>query len=124
MANIAQMVNVLQAVILTDGEKMILTPTYHVFDLYKRHQDASLLDSSLQCGKAGTGDNAVAQLSHTASLGKDGKLTLTLANVSASEEAKVACTILGAKVKNISARILTGSTEREKHVRQTGRRKG
>ena len=111
MANIAQMVNVLQAVILTDGEKMVLTPTYHVFDLYKRHQDASLLDSSLQCGKAGTGDNAVAQLSHTASLGKDGKLTLTLANVSASKEAKVACTILGAKVKSISARILTGSAD-------------
>lgn len=45
MANIAQMVNVLQAMILTEGEKMIKTPTYHVFDLYQNHQDAQLVDS-------------------------------------------------------------------------------
>lgn len=44
MANIAQMVNVLQSMILTDNEKMVLTPTYHVFDLYKNHHDATLLD--------------------------------------------------------------------------------
>ncbi|WP_306766703.1 alpha-L-arabinofuranosidase C-terminal domain-containing protein, partial [Staphylococcus hominis] len=43
MANIAQIVNVLQSVILTEGEKMILTPTYHVFDMYKVHQDAERL---------------------------------------------------------------------------------
>jgi len=43
MANIAQLVNVLQAVILTEGDKMLLTPTYHVFNMYKVHQDADLL---------------------------------------------------------------------------------
>lgn len=47
MANIAQMVNVLQSVILTEGEKMVLTPTYHVFHMYKYHQDAELLESSI-----------------------------------------------------------------------------
>ena len=45
MANIAQMVNVLQAMILTEGAEMIKTPTYHVFDLYKNHQDATLVDA-------------------------------------------------------------------------------
>jgi alpha-N-arabinofuranosidase len=45
MANIAQMVNVLQAMLLTEGDKMIKTPTYHVFDLYKHHQDAELIDT-------------------------------------------------------------------------------
>ena len=44
MANIAQTVNVLQAVVLTEGEKMALTPTYHVFDMFKVHQDADALD--------------------------------------------------------------------------------
>ena len=48
MANIAQLVNVLQSVILTEGEKMVLTPTYHVFDLYKHHHDATLLNSHLE----------------------------------------------------------------------------
>ena len=48
VANIAQLVNVLQSVILTEGEKMVLTPTYHVFDLYKHHHDATLLNSHLE----------------------------------------------------------------------------
>ena len=43
MANIAQTINVLQAMVLTRGEELVLTPTYHVFDLYKVHQDALLL---------------------------------------------------------------------------------
>ena len=53
MANIAQMVNVLQAVILTEGEKMIKTPTYHVFYMYKHHQDAELLDSFVETEQIG-----------------------------------------------------------------------
>ena len=53
MANIAQLVNVLQSVILTEGEKMVLTPTYHVFDLYKHHHDATLLNSHLETEEIG-----------------------------------------------------------------------
>ena len=56
MANLAQMVNVLQAVILTEGEKLVLTPTYHVFDLYKHHQDAVLLGSYAETGFVGVED--------------------------------------------------------------------
>ena len=48
MANIAQMVNVLQAIILTEGEKMIKTPTYHVFDMYKEHMEANLVYSNIE----------------------------------------------------------------------------
>ena len=55
MANIAQLCNVLQAVVLTEGDKMVLTPTYHVFDLYKDHQDATLLGAFVEEGQAGEG---------------------------------------------------------------------
>jgi len=48
VANIAQTINVLQAMILTEGGKMLLTPTYHVFEMYKVHQDATLLPTSVQ----------------------------------------------------------------------------
>ena len=51
MANLAQTINVLQSVILTEGEKMLLTPTYHVFDMYKVHQDADLLPLMMDCGE-------------------------------------------------------------------------
>lgn len=49
MTNIAQMVNVLQAMILTEGPRMVLTPTYHVFEMFKVHQDAELLDFNVCC---------------------------------------------------------------------------
>lgn len=75
MANIAQMVNVLQAVILTDGAKMICTPTYHVFDLYKAHHDANYLPSAITCGEC----SGVKQLTATTSE-KEGVITLTATN--------------------------------------------
>lgn len=70
MANIAQMVNVLQAMILTEGDKMIKTPTYHVFDLYQNHQDAQLVDSF--------GDESE-HVTYTISQ-KDGQVSLSLCN--------------------------------------------
>lgn len=50
MANLAQTVNVLQALILTNGAAFILTPTYHIFDLYQVHQDATLLETTIANG--------------------------------------------------------------------------
>jgi alpha-N-arabinofuranosidase len=109
MANIAQIANVLQSVILTKGDKMILTPTYHVFDLYKGHQDATLVSSFLQTEQTGTGDFRVPQISRSVSIGDDGRLTITLANLSATEAAPVECTFLGGKPSSVSARILSGA---------------
>jgi len=108
MANIAQMVNVLQALILTDGEKMLLTPTYHVFDLYKEHQEGTLIESYAETTSAGTEDAPVPDL-HVSASEKDGKIHITLANLSSRESRKVTMELLGAKIDNISARILTDS---------------
>ena len=108
MANIAQMVNVLQAMILTKGEKMLLTPTYHVFDLYQRHQGAKLADSMLTTEMAGEGELRVPALSESATVGKDGSLTITIANVCAGKSCSLECTIPDYKLKSVRARILTG----------------
>ncbi|MGN1188361.1 MAG: alpha-N-arabinofuranosidase, partial [Lachnospiraceae bacterium] len=78
MANIAQMVNVLQSVLLTEGDKMIKTPTYHVFNMYKYHQDAELLDSFIQTEKIGLEEQyMVPNLNESVSLGKDGRIHIT-----------------------------------------------
>lgn len=79
MANIAQMVNVLQAMLLTEGEKMIKTPTYHVFDLYKHHQDAELID---------TYGEAQENIDYTASK-KDGQLAISICNYNIKESRTV-----------------------------------
>ena len=106
MANIAQTVNVLQAVILTEGDKMVLTPTYHVFDMYKAHHEATLLGTHISCESVGMDENMVSQLSATASE-KDGVITLTVTNTSADESTEAQIELLGTEAANVSARILT-----------------
>ena len=105
MANIAQMVNVLQAMILTKGEKMILTPTYHAFDLYKAHQDARHIDTCVLADKTGMNQWQTGQLSASASE-KDGRFTLTMSNLSA--EKPISVSVEGIKVKEATGKILSG----------------
>lgn len=82
MTNIAQIVNVLQSMILTNGPKMLLTPTYHVFEMYKVHQDATYLPMDLMCDRAKVkGDREIPMLSASASRDVNGKIHITLANV-------------------------------------------
>lgn len=74
MANIAQTINVLQAVILTEGSKIILTLTYHAFNMYKIHQDAELIDLDVETPNYTYGDDKIPQVSATASMDKNGKI--------------------------------------------------
>jgi alpha-N-arabinofuranosidase len=108
MANLAQTVNVLQSVILTKDDKMLLTPTYHVFDLYKGHMDATLLDSYVESVVIGTDTAPVPHLDATASQDENGKIHITISNLSADEAKEIDCIIAGKKDVNPSARILTG----------------
>lgn len=81
LACIAQMVNVLQSVLLTEGAKMIKTPTYHVFKMYRHHQGAALLDSELTgSGTVGTGKNELPKVFESVSEDSEGTITITLTN--------------------------------------------
>ena len=104
MANIAQTVNVLQAVILTEGEKMVLTPTYHVFDLFKVHQDATLVDSYIET--SAIGKEKIPNLSASVSESESG-LHITIANFSLTDSYPIDCDIVGMKAKAVDAEILT-----------------
>ncbi len=108
MANLAQTVNVLQAVILTQGNKMVLTPTYHVFDLYKEHQGNTLLGSNITTGTVGPDGNNVPTIHHSASVSADGVITVTLCNLSAENSETVHATIADLPFAKIAGRIVTG----------------
>ena len=108
MANIAQMVNVLQAVILTEGDKMVLTPTYHVFDLYKNHHDATLLSTYAETECVGTEEDKVQNITVSSSVDANGVVHITAANLSATEDCPVELTLLGKCGGKASGRILTG----------------
>ena len=109
MACLAQMVNVLQAVILTEGEKMIKTPTYYVMHMYRHHQDADLLESRLVGGKAvGICEAAVPMITESVSE-KDGVITVTLGNLSATEAEKVQLKLKGRGYRVIEAKMVAGA---------------
>ncbi|WP_309090616.1 alpha-N-arabinofuranosidase [Domibacillus sp.] len=95
MTNIAQTVNVLQAMVLTDNEKMLLTPTYHVFDMYKEHQGAQLLDVSVDSGTYEMEGDVLPQVSATASKNADGVIHLSLYNIDHQHPASVSIDIRG-----------------------------
>jgi alpha-N-arabinofuranosidase len=107
MANIAQTVNVLQAVILTDKEKMILTPTYYVFEMYKTHQGATLIPVELSAPEYRHEQSAVPALHASASRDKAGKLHLSIVNLDPNRPGLVSTKIVGASAKNITGRVLT-----------------
>lgn len=106
MANLAQAVNVLQSLVLTEGEKMVLTPTYHVFDLFKSHQGGEAVYCFAENTDAGT-ESKIPMISCSASV-KDGKLTFTAANCSLDEEAEINCEILGIDVSSAEGKIVSG----------------
>jgi len=108
-ANIAQMVNVLQAVILTDGSKMVLTPTYHVFRMFSVHQNARLLNFDLNCEDYVFGEKSIPAISASASLSEDGKVHLSLANLNPGKQVSVTCPLIGEAYKKVTGEILTAS---------------
>lgn len=109
MANIAQLVNVLQAVILTEGEKMLLTPTYHVFNMYKYHQEAELLDSFLETENIGIEkEYQVPNLNESVSVDKDGRIHITINNLSVEKAYEVEGILAETEIKGVKGTILTG----------------
>jgi alpha-L-arabinofuranosidase len=109
MANIAQMVNVLQAVILTDGEKMILTPTYYVLNMYKVHQNAELLMLELDCPEYTYSGDGIPQLSASASMDHEGRIHISLCNLSPNNSIDLKCELRGSTVSKVTGKILTSS---------------
>ncbi|KGO94405.1 alpha-N-arabinofuranosidase [Flavobacterium subsaxonicum] len=105
MANLAQTVNVLQAVILTKGDKMILTPTYHVMHLYKVHQDAKLIPLKVASPEYKFGNKTLPAISASASA-KDGKTHVSLVNIHSTEKITVEINVDALKLKNITAQIV------------------
>lgn len=107
MANIAQMINVLQAMILTDKEKMLLTPTYHVFEMFKVHQDATSLPVDLTSPDYVVGQEKLPAISVSASKSKAGKVHVSFSNANPNAAITVSCRLAGIAPASVAGRVLT-----------------
>ena len=107
MANLAQTVNVLQAVILTEGEKMLLTPTYHVMKMYNVHQDAQLLPLNFESPFYEYNGEKLQALSASASKDNNGRVHISLVNIDARNENDIEFSFKHLGVKTFTATILS-----------------
>ena len=108
MANIAQIANVLQSMILTKDDRMVLTPTYHVFHMYKVHQDATYIPLDVQCERRVVRDDRIVPtLSATASRDDEGTVHISLANIDLENTCDVEIALGDVKGKSVSGTILT-----------------
>src|SRR5680860_892351 len=110
MANLAQTVNVLQAVILTEDEKMILTPTYHVMNMYKVHQDATLIPLSFDSPMYKFKEESLPALTISASKDSNEKLHISFTNIDSKNSNSVSIDLNGLNVKNLTGSILSSDS--------------
>ena len=110
MANIAQTVNVLQAMILTSGEKMLLTPTYHVFEMNRVHHDAILIDLEMPEGVCGPDGCQVPQISATASISESDVVNISISNLDPNNIATVSIEVRGKSIRSARGRTLTAGS--------------
>ncbi|MEI8109383.1 MAG: alpha-L-arabinofuranosidase C-terminal domain-containing protein [Chitinophagia bacterium] len=109
MANLAQMVNVLQAVILTDKQKIIRTPTYHVMEMYNVHQDAMLIPLEIKSNSYNFQGQTLNAISASASKNQEGITHISLVNIDAHSDQIITINLANTSLKNITGRILTSN---------------
>ncbi|RYY59246.1 MAG: alpha-N-arabinofuranosidase [Chitinophagaceae bacterium] len=110
MANLAQIVNVLQAVILTEGDKIVLTPTYHVMEMYNVHQDAMMLPLKVTGTDYVLGSEKLKAVNVSASLDANGLTHISLVNIDPRKEHTVTINVTGASYQAVAGRILKAAT--------------
>lgn len=108
-ANIAQMINVLQAMIMTDKEKMVLTPTYHVFKMYEPFQDATFIPVTFNAGTYTNGDVTLPRVDAIAAKDTSGKLWLELTNVDPNNAVEIEVSVTGSNANSATGETLTAS---------------
>jgi alpha-N-arabinofuranosidase len=107
MANIAQMINVLQAMILTDKEKLVLTPTYYVFKMYVPFHDATMIPVAFDAGVYTRGSVTLPRIDAIAAMSADGKLLLEITNLDPEIPVKIDADLAGVTAKSAKAQTLT-----------------
>jgi len=107
MANIAQTINVLQALIFTEGDQMVLTPTYHIYDMYQVHHDATLLPQTLEGPDYVMASDSLQAISASASMDEEGRIHLSLVNIDPGKAHHMEIEVKGKSTATVTGQVLT-----------------
>ena len=107
MANIAQTINVLQALIFTDGDQMVLTPTYHIYDMYQVHHDATLLPQTLEGPDYILDSESLPAISASASMDQEGRIHLSLVNIDPGKAIDIQVELKGKSSAKVTGQLLS-----------------
>lgn len=107
MANLAQAINVLQSLVLTNNEKMILTPTYYIFKMYKVHHDANWLQSSVSCSNYSCGGNSIPSISVSSSIDANGKIHVSITNIDPHNSIETDIVLNDIDINKVSGQVVT-----------------
>ncbi|GAB2805624.1 alpha-N-arabinofuranosidase [Ferruginibacter profundus] len=109
MANLAQTINVLQSIILTKGDKILLTPTYYIFDMFKVHMDAKKLNINFKSPDYVNENNKIPALNISASQDSTGAVHITLVNLDPNKKMNLQAALVGLNWKTVQGQILTSA---------------
>jgi len=109
MANLAQTINVLQSLILTEGNKMLLTPTYHVFDLYKVHHDATLLSIKVNAPDYTSDGRKIPSVNASASIDSNHVVHISLVNIDPTNSINITTALSGVQWKTVTGKVVTST---------------
>jgi alpha-N-arabinofuranosidase len=107
MANLAQTINVLQALILTRGNQMLLTPTYHVFDMYKVHMDAKLLPINFKSPDYSVDNKSIPAVNVSASRDSSGTVHISLVNLNPAKKISLRTSLVGIQWQTVEGQVLS-----------------
>ncbi len=107
MANIAQTINVLQALIFTEGDQMVLTPTYHIYDMYQVHHDATLLALTLEGPDYVLDSESLEAVSASASMDQEGRIHLSLVNIDPGQAIDMEIELKGRSAGKVTGQLLS-----------------
>ena len=116
MANLAQAINVLQSVILTQEEKMILTPTYHVMEMYNVHMDATFIPLNVKSEDYEFGKEKLPAISASASKDSVGNVHISMANIDMNKEQQITIDVSDYKLSTVKGRVLTSGRVQDRNT--------
>ena len=116
MANIAQTINVLQAMLLVKDEKLVLTPTYHVFEMFKVHQDATNLPIEVKTPDYSFDGQSIPMVTASASRDANNSIHVSLVNTSPNDSIRVDCNLDGVTTSSVTGRLLTAPAINAQHL--------